>query len=250
MDISSLSFGDRLGDLATFLMYGVLFMLAGGAAMTALDIAERIWLSGKVTRTQYLMALGVTFILGLFLQWEQAVREVAEFKKQSPSPDLQSSLHSSQEQIRIKDGQIQDLKRERDLLSVRYDSAHKEVEEFRHQLSGRDKKIHELERQLDDRAKKIAIREQLGRLLAEGEQLKLRARRDVNKPPPFKESDEWLNRVAAYLDKEVSHSDTVQFLNPPMLPSYSFGIPKEHENLVNALEPYLAVLRQLSRTYS
>lgn len=33
----SLSFGERFADLGIFVMYGLVFMLAGGAAMTLLD---------------------------------------------------------------------------------------------------------------------------------------------------------------------------------------------------------------------
>ena len=104
-----------------------------------------------------------------------------------------------------------------------------------------------LETKLDDRAKRRVIREQLGKFLADGEQFKRTSLEEVGVPPPSKEVNQWAEKVSQYLEKEVSRADAVQFLNPPMLPFYTFGIPPAHENIVNGMERRLAVLRQITR---
>ena len=163
-ELSSLSFGDRFSDLVIFFMYGLLFMLAGGAVMTVIDVAERLFLSGKVTKTQYGIALGLTFFLGLFLQWEGATRNLNILKTKSPVNELQASIKMKDNQLLEKDNLIGDLKREKDLLVLRNEALMKEAD-------SKSRRIDQLEHNLNDKARRQSIRNQLSKFQGETEEL-------------------------------------------------------------------------------
>lgn len=249
---------NELSDFGLFLLFllrAFLYALAGGVIMGALDAASHFFWDGKVTKKQYLWALGATFLLGVFIQWQETQHQLAtlnqiETMDGNTTHGLNQTIEGLRNSLQEKNNLIQDLKRQNDLLTAKAEAISKEsftaMESLRNQLHTEQRYRSDLEFKLNAKSKLKNVHDQLGILLAEGEQLKRTTMQNTSQPPPFTDADQWVTRVSKLLKKDVSDAAATQFLNPPMMPSYSFGIPKDHESLVNGMEPYLAVLRQIT----
>jgi len=99
-----------------------------------------------------------------------------------------------------------------------------------------------LEDLLDQRLKKREIREQLGRFLFEGEQLRHGAF-EKNSPPP--DLTDWFRRVQSYLRDHLDYSYFARFVSPNRTGSFSYNLPAPNEDFINNIDPYLAALRSI-----
>lgn len=205
-ELSSLSFVDRFSDLSIFFLYGLLFMLAGGAVMSVIDIAERLFLSGNVTKTQYALALILTFFLGLFLQWEGATRELIRLKTQSPTSELQASITARDAQLVEKDRLIQDLKREKDLLVLRNEALTVDAGEKSHRIG-------QLESAQKDRARRQSIRIHLSKLQDETVEIdKELSISQMGVPPDLiAKITAWEKKALNYISRELGDSEAATF---------------------------------------
>ena len=205
-ELSSLSFLDRFSDLALFITYGLLASLAGGAIMGIVDVIERLWLKGNISKAQYGIVLGITFFIGLFVQWELAIRELDKLKTQSPVTELQASIKTRDTQLAEKDRIVQDLKHERDLLALRNEALVKEADAKSHRIG-------QLENTQKDKARRQSIRNHLSKLLAETEAFDkvLSVSQNAVSPLLITTITAWENKAMNYISRELGEAEALTF---------------------------------------
>lgn len=205
-ELSSLSLSDRFSDLALFILYGLLASLAGGTVMGIVDAIERLWLKGNVSKAQYGIALGVTFFIGLFIQWEQSTRELDRLKTQSPVSDLRASIATRDAQLAEKDRIIQDIRREKDLLGLRNEALEKDVD-------AKSQRIGQLENAKKDKARRQSIRSQLGRFIDEAGELdkELAVSEMGVRPDLLAKLTSWENNALNYISRELGEPEAAIF---------------------------------------
>jgi hypothetical protein len=106
------------------------------------------------------------------------------------------------------------------------------------------KQVGDLKDRLEQRFRKRAIREQLGRFILEGSDLDQITRKRPPAPPPDKEADAWFQNVRRYLREMLDSSYEARFISPESGPSYSHGVPKEYNDLIEGLRIRLAALHK------
>ncbi len=97
---------------------------------------------------------------------------------------------------------------------------------------------------MDQRIRRRAIREQLGRFILEGRDLDQTVRKGPPTPPPETNVNEWFQRVRRYVREILDSSYEARFISPPSSPSYSYGLPKEYNSLIEFLRRRLDALHK------
>lgn len=123
-----------------FLFRSMGYVLAGTVVLGCLDIALHMWRNGSVTKQQYVWALGVCFILGLFIQWQDIQHQLSHDGQSQTIEELRNSL-------REKNALIEELKLEKDAFSTEADT------EFNADISV----IKTLQRRLDKKEREVSL---------------------------------------------------------------------------------------------
>ena len=169
----------ELGLFGLFLLKALVGALAGGLIMGALDGLSHIFWDGKVTKKQYLWALGASFVLGLFVQWQGTYQEMEKLKKPQPVA-IDEVSRKTIDDLRIKlfekEGELQEARRLRDRAEDVMAHTEKENSAFRNQLRARDQRIVELQ------AKQEASKAQASENEQKNEKTKISANR-LTSPP-------------------------------------------------------------------
>lgn len=137
-----------------FLFKSIGYAVAAGMVLGLLDAASHRWWNGSVTKQQYVWALGLCFILGLFVQWQDIQHQ---FPRDGQSlPEANQELRNS---LQEKNHIIEDLKRERDLVSAEADSDLTEdlniiIRTLKRQLDEKQREVSVLQQQLSGRTSK------------------------------------------------------------------------------------------------
>lgn len=244
-----------LGLLGGFLFKALLYALAGGVFTGFLDFVSHLWWNGKVTKSQYIAAVGATFLLGTFTQWhdEYTARLLAESGRNSLEKvnDLvkqkEIDIASLEKRLQEKSDQIQDLRQEaieakRQSAELR-DKLEASSTEYRSAIASKQALLDGLKLKLDDRQRREEIYMNLGVILHNGEALKRKSLAETEVPPPIDDISKWAEETHHWLAKYVGPAQAALFASPPALPSYGFGKPQKHENAWNFVEHHLVVIR-------
>ena len=105
------------------------------------------------------------------------------------------------------------------------------------------KQVGDLKDRMDQRFRHRAIREHLGRLITEGNEILQTVFQGPPVPLPVNEVNDWYNRAIRYLKENLDYSYEARFTAPDPGLSFSYNLPREHENLIGAIKARLAVLR-------
>lgn len=214
--------------------------------MGAVDLAEHIWLKGNITKKQYMWALGFSFILGAFVQWQGMYQELVELRKPRPvvqDEDSRKTIEGLKKELADSDREVQKLRRDSDRAEASLKASTAEALDSRQRIEERQRIINGLQARLDDRQRRQEINITLGHFLDRGEELKRIVLRDIDKPVPIEDIDKWAEEVVYWLAKYVGPGQSALFRNPPAGLPYSHGKPQQHENAWNLLEQHLNALR-------
>lgn len=199
----------ELGLFGLFLVKALVGALAGGLIMGALDMLSHIFWDGKVTKKQYLWALGASFVLGLFIQWQGTYHEVEQIKKPQPvvtDEDSRKTIDDLRQKLNEKNIEIQDLKQLND----------KAEETARHAVSDNaalNNKLHDLQGKLADKIARKTHMEKLAAFLDTGEAIKRKC--FSGSDTPRNEAVEWHNQILSYLKTTMDSSHVIRFNNTP-----------------------------------
>ncbi len=239
--LSSLTFGERFADLGLFTLHALVFMLAGGAAMTLIDGGERLFLRGRVSKRQYLMALGATFFLGMFLQWEYAYRNLQTVQTQNQS--LSTTMGTLHTDLQTKDKKIETLERQ---LTETGKDTRKTVHALQEKVQEKDSQLVSLQNRLSEKAKKAAIRNQLAQLRAEGNRIVDKTLSNLKSPPPIDERRQWFTNTLQYLQQNMDADHVEEFKNPPTSAMHFMGVPARHDLFAVDVEARVKVLQKFT----
>jgi len=203
----------------------------GYKQMSGKDISFNIYL-------RVITAGGI--FLAVFLAWsEEYAARISLEKEQKSWNAIQSLLRQKTDEVSEKNEEIRDLR-------FQLKEKQRDYTLLQDRLNDKEKEVIGLQQKNNLGSKRKKIREQLGIFLNSGSMLKaniLNGNNDLGADDVSK----WGHQVIDYLQKEFGLADVDEFLHPPVLPPYGHGIDRKRNDLVNAMEGHLHVLRQLTK---
>ena len=242
----AITFGEGFADLGLFTLQALVFMLAGGAAMMLIDGAERLFLRGRVSQRQYLVALGASFFLGMFFQWEHAYRNLQTVQTQNQS--LSTTMGTLQTDLQTKDNKIETL--ERQLRATAKDTTvaalQEKVQILQEKVQNKDSQIVSLQNRPSSKTKMAAMRNKLAQLRAQGNRLVDKTLSNLKSPPPIDERRQWFTNTLQYLQQNMDADHVEEFKNPPTSAMHFMGVPARHDLFAVDVEVRVKVLQKFT----
>ena len=176
--------------------------------MGVLDIVNRFFLKGnKDSNKLYLWALGATFLLGMFVQWQGMYQEMEKLKK--PHPVIQDegsrrTIDDLRQQLNERSIEIQELKRLKDKAE---EAANRNASD----IVVLNNKLRDLHGKLADKIARQTHREKLAAFLDAGEAIKRTCFSGLD--IPIKEAVEWHDHIFSYLKTTMDSSHVIRFKN-------------------------------------
>ena len=205
---------------ALFLGRAILYALAGGVIMGTLDFASRFFLKrDKDSNKPYLWALGATFLLGMFVQWQGMYQDLEKLKK--PQPVIQDDgsrkiIDDLRQQLHERDINIQELKRLKDRAEDATGRAVSDYAALKSKSKDDARIIHDLQNKLTDRGTKEKRRDTIAKFIHTGTQImNICATGLIDSPQ--KEFSDWHDQVVSYLKNSSDSSYVIRFTDtiPP-----------------------------------
>lgn len=197
----------EIGLFGLFLIKALMGAVAGGLIMGALDGLSHIFWDGKVTKKQYLWALGASFVLGLFVQWQGTYHEMEQLKKPLQAVTDENSnktIGDLRQQLNERNIEIQELKRLKD-------KAEETASRGTSDNAALNKKLREIQGKLADKVSRQTHMEKLAAFLDTGEAIKRKCFSGLD--TPRKEAVEWHDEVLNYLKTTMDSSHVMRFKN-------------------------------------
>jgi hypothetical protein len=183
----------ELGLFGLFLIKALIGAVAGGLIMGGLDGLSHIFWDGKVTKKQYLWALGASFALGLFVQWQSTYHEMEQLKKPQPvvtDEGSRKTIGDLRQQLTERNIEIQELKRLKD-------KAEETASRSASDNAALNNKLRDLQGKLADKVARQTHSQKLAAFLDTGEAIKRKCFSGLD--TPRKEAVEWHDQILSYL---------------------------------------------------
>ena len=184
---------------AVVLLKVSLYGVAGGVIMGAVDAIEH--LRGKnISKKLYLLALAVTLLLGVFVEWQTSHNEIESLKNEK---NTLVAVNAS------KDSLIASLNQslhEKEKYSVHLESKGRDLEM---KVEEQTKEIKELSNKQTEKTRRKFIREELGSFVSKGQRILARCEHDPTLPK--EDYDKWVVRVETFLRTHLDESFVARF---------------------------------------
>ncbi|WP_173047560.1 hypothetical protein [Nitrospira sp. KM1] len=244
----TLTVGERFADLGQFTWQALVFLLIGGIMMMLIDWTVRRFGHDKVSHAQYMTALALSGLLGLFLLWEESYRNFQPLKTHNEL--LLAEVASLREELKAKDQNVEILERRFDKFTAQLTEVGKDtgktVHALQEKLKERENQIASLQNQLHEKIKKAALRNQLAQLRVEGNRIIDKALSTPTSRPPSDERKQWFTSTIQYLQQNMDAGHVEEFRNP-LTPTVHFdGLPASHDVFASDVESRVRVLQRFS----